>query len=229
MPFYLGLDLGQATDPTVAVVLEAHGDGQVRVYDIKHIEPYRLGTTYPAIIQAVSALLDRSPLQGQCALVIDHTGVGRAIYDMFVEAGLKPIGITITPGKNWHQESSTQYHVAKELLVGVAQKFVQSERIRGSFRVKHSAVLKRELKAFRVKRTKGLNEVYGPDVRESAHDDMVLACTCALWYAEHQGPPAASLAPAEVDQIWAEARERGELPPEAPTYRRLWDGGRRYW
>jgi hypothetical protein len=230
MPFFLGLDLGQVSDPTVAVILESHGEHPERTYDIRHIEPYPLGTSYPDIIKAVRALLERPPLQGQCTLIIDQTGVGRAIFDMFVEAGLMPIGITITPVKSWHEESSTQYHVAKELLIGVTQKFSQTSRLRSSWKVKHSRLLKKELQAFRVKITKAANEVYGPDVRENSHDDMVLATACALWLAESY-TPAADVCPADMEAIWAEARARGERPPEQPTFRRIWGGGRGrgYW
>jgi len=176
----------------------------------------------------VRALLERPPLQGQCTLVIDQTGVGRAIFDMFVEAELQPIGITITPGKNWHQEDWNQYHVAKELLVGVVQKFLQSERIRSSWRVKHSRLLKKELQSFRVKLTKALNEQYGPDVREGVNDDKVLATAVALWYAEHH-TPAAGLTPAEIRAEWEAAGV--PLPPEPVPMRRIWgDRGRqRYW
>jgi hypothetical protein len=228
MPFYLGLDLGQTTDPTVAVILEGHGEHPERLYDIRHIEPYPLDTSYPAIIKAVRALLERPAIQGQCTLVIDQTGVGRAIFDMFVEAELRPIGITITPGKSWHQEEWHQYHVAKELLVGVVQKFLQSERIRSSWRVKHSRLLKKELQSFRVKLTKALNEQYGPDVREGVNDDKVLATAVALWLAEHY-TPAAGLTPAEIQREWAAAGH--PLPPEPAPLRRIWgDRGRqRYW
>jgi hypothetical protein len=221
MSFYLGLDLGQTTDPTVAVILEAHGDHPKRLYDIRHIEPYPLGTSYPDIIKAVRVLLERPALQGQCTLVIDQTGVGRAIFDMFVEAELGPIGITITPGKSWHQEEWNQYHVAKELLVGVVQKFLQSERIRSSWRVKHSRLLKKELQSFRVKLTKALNEQYGPDVREGVNDDKVLATAVALWLAEHY-TPASALTPAEMRAEWAAAGH--PLPPEPQPFvrGRLW-------
>jgi hypothetical protein len=59
---------------------------------------------------------------------------------------------------------------------------------------------------------------------------MVLATACALWLAESY-TPAADVDLATMEAIWQEARERGELPPEQPTFRRLWGGGiqRRYW
>jgi hypothetical protein len=124
MPFYFGLDLGQIADPSAAIILEAHGEGDARTYDCRHIEQYRLGTSYPAIVESVCTLLDREPLQGQCVLSIDATGVGQPIYDLFVEARLQPIGITITGGVSWHRETARHYHVAKILLVGLVQKFL---------------------------------------------------------------------------------------------------------
>jgi hypothetical protein len=99
-------------------------------------------------------LLDREPLRGQCVLSIDATGVGQPIYDMFVEAGLRPIGITITGGVSWHRETARHYHVAKILLVGLVQKFLQSGRIRIGATLPHAATLQRELRDFRVKISK---------------------------------------------------------------------------
>jgi hypothetical protein len=144
---------------------------------------------------------------------------------MFVEARLQPIGITITTGKTWHKEESDQFHVAKELLVGTVQKFFQSGRLRSSWRVKHSRLLQKELQNFRVKVTKAANEQYGPDVREGAHDDMVLGTAVGLWYAEHQ-TPAYEIPQAEMQAIWAEARAAGTLPPAPPPRRGIWSGRR---
>jgi hypothetical protein len=95
------------------------------------------------------------------------------------------------------------YHVAKELLVGTVQKFLQSERLRSSWRVKHSRLLKKELQNFRVKITKSANEHYGPDVREGGHDDKVLATAVGLWHAEHW-TPAASVSEQDMRRLWAE-------------------------
>jgi hypothetical protein len=184
--FYFGLDLGQTQDPSAAIILEAYGEGEERAYDVRHIEQYRLGTSYPALVQAVCGTLARRPLQGDCQLIIDHTGVGRPIYDMFVEAKLQPIGITIIGGTSWHRETSRQWHVAKILLVGLVQKFLQSGRLRIGAKLPHAATLQKELRDFRVKISKAANETY--ESREGAHDDIVLALAIALFAAEHPAP-----------------------------------------
>ena len=38
------------------------------------------------------------PLDGQAPLVVDQTGVGRPVVDLFREVGLKPIAVTLTAG-----------------------------------------------------------------------------------------------------------------------------------
>jgi hypothetical protein len=185
MPFYFGLDLGQISDPSAAIILEAHGEGDQRTYDCRHIEQYPLGTSYPAIVSSVGATLDRKPLAGDCTLVIDHTGVGRPVFDMFVQKGRQPFGVTITGGVSWHREPGRQLHVAKILLVGTVQRFLQSGRLRIGAKLPHAATLQKELRDFRVKISKAANETY--DAREGASDDIVLALAISLFCAEN--PP----------------------------------------
>jgi hypothetical protein len=184
MPFYAGLDLGQISDPSALIILEAHGEeGDKRTYDCRHIEQFKLGTSYPAIVRDVGRLLARQPLAGDCTLAIDHTGVGRPVYDLFTEAKLKAVGITITGGAGWHKGKPYQWHVAKILLVGIVQKYLQSGRLRIGAKLTHAGVLRRELRDFRVKISKAANETY--EAREGQHDDEVLSLAIALFVAEH--------------------------------------------
>jgi hypothetical protein len=182
MAYTMGLDLGQAQDYTAAIVMEAHGMGHTRAYDVRHIEQFKLGTSYPTIVKDVCTMLDRDPLYRNCRLVIDHSGVGRPVFDMFTEAKLRPIGITITGGSSWHRESAYQWNVAKVLLTGTVQKFLQSGRLRIGATLPHARTLQRELRDFRVKISKAANETY--EAREGAHDDIVLALAVALFAAE---------------------------------------------
>ena len=174
----LWLGLGPDVDPSAAIILEAHGEGDERTYDCRHIEQYPLMTSYPTIVRSVAAMLGREPLRQQTTLAIDHTGVGRPVYDMFTEATLQPIGITITGGTSWHRETPYQWMVSKIVLVGQVQRFLQSGRLRIGSRLPHAATLQRELRDFRVKISKAANETY--DAREGAHDDVVLSLAIAL-------------------------------------------------
>jgi hypothetical protein len=100
---------------------------------------------------------------------------------LFTEAGLQPIGITITGGTTWHQESWHQWHVSKIVLVGTVQKWLQSGRLRIGATLPHASTFQRELRDFRVKISKAAHETY--DAREGSHDDLVLALAIALFAA----------------------------------------------
>jgi hypothetical protein len=184
--FYFGLDLGQTSDPSAGIILEAHGEADERTYDCRHIEQYRLGTSYPDIVRSVRVTLHREPLWGQCTFVIDHTSVGRPVFDMFTEAKLEALGITITGGAGWHRETFRQWHVAKIQLVSTVQRFLQSGRLRIGAKLPHAGLLQKELRDFRVKISKAANETY--ESREGAHDDLVLSLAIALFAAEHPAP-----------------------------------------
>jgi hypothetical protein len=185
--FYFGLDLGQMQDPSACVVLDAQGTGEQRTYAARYLSQYPRGTSYPAMVRDVTDLLHREPLRGDCTLAIDHTGVGRPIYDLFNDIkGIRPIGVTITGGTSWHLDANDyrQWHVSKIQLVGMVQHFLQSHRLIIGATLPHATTLQRELRDFRVKISKSANEVY--EAREGQHDDLVLSLAIALFVAEHQ-------------------------------------------
>jgi hypothetical protein len=187
MRFALGCDLGQLTDHTALCVLEAHAgdDAHLPGYHVRHLHRFELGTPYLQIVDDVCTLLERTPLRGDCRLVLDLTGVGRPIGELFHEAGSRPVGLTITGGVSWHRVRATDWHVAKSLLVSLVQKFLASERLVIAKSLPHASTLKKELRDFRVKVTKSANEVY--EAREGVHDDLLLSLAVALFVAEHPG------------------------------------------
>ena len=63
-----------------------------------------------------------APLSGDAKLIVDRSGVGRGVFDMLVDAKLKPIGITITGGEGNSKRGYTSaymgFNVSKLELVG---------------------------------------------------------------------------------------------------------------
>jgi hypothetical protein len=154
-----------------------------RTYAVRHLERFRLGTSYPAICERVVELFAAPPLAGT-TLVVDQTGVGRAVVDLIrhsrLKASIRPITITaghgiVPDGAGWH--------VAKKELVGALQVLFQSQRLRIARRLPMAAVLTKELETFRVKVTASANETF-ESWRERDHDDLVLAVALAAWVAE---------------------------------------------
>src|SRR6516225_12315178 len=92
--YFLGLDLGQTRDFTALAVLERSPptDAETAVeppeYALRHLHRFPLGTPYTEIVPAVAALVRSGPL-AEAPVVVDQTGVGRAVVDMMrQEVGL---------------------------------------------------------------------------------------------------------------------------------------------
>lgn len=92
--FCLACDIGQSVDPTAVAVIEhvQHMDMTWRgditnkwsESKVRHLERLPLGTDYVQVVEHVHRLFNRPPLNGACDLVIDDTGVGKAVGDLFL-------------------------------------------------------------------------------------------------------------------------------------------------
>ncbi|MGB9793342.1 MAG: hypothetical protein ACPLRU_02500 [Desulfofundulus sp.] len=151
--FFLGLDLGQAQDFTALCVVELKTfryEPKLPEFHVRHLERMKLGTPYPEIVAYVKRLLETSQLRNKTALVVDRTGVGAAVVDMFMQAGLRPIGVIITGG-NSVSAGSGGYHVPKQDLVSTLQVLFQSGRLKVAAELPEARTLVEELLNFRVK------------------------------------------------------------------------------
>jgi hypothetical protein len=211
--FYAGLDLGQAQDYTALTIAEritqrymqfevAHYGGQPPPsprYDVRHLERLKLGTSYPDQVKHVKQLLERPQLQGKVKLVLDFTGVGRPVADMFHDAKMPcPVSLILIHGGNTVVRAGLQYHVPKRDLVSVTQVLLQSGRLHIAEALPESATLTKEMQNFKMKISAGGHDSY-ESWRENIHDDLVLSLAIALWTAEHGGLPAQSV---EVEGLW---------------------------
>src|SRR5690349_16026251 len=108
--FVAGLDLGQASDSTALTIVELVPSELVEqpldLLHVRHLERFPLGTSYTTIVKDVGERLQSLGAIGSWFLVVDRTGVGRGVFDMFVEAGMEPIGITITSGSESTQDDA---------------------------------------------------------------------------------------------------------------------------
>jgi hypothetical protein len=199
--YIVGVDLGQAHDPTAIAVLEQHNsspnagnvDEALKIdkrFELRHLERLPLGTPYPAQVSYVAELLTREPLNSdRTSLVVDSTGVGRAVFDLFRRGGLKPRGITITGGQD-DSYADGFYRVAKVQLVSTLQAALHSSELKIAAGLKDAKTLANELRDFRATFTSAGNVIFS--AREGAHDDLVLATAIALWWGRGNGREASS-------------------------------------
>lgn len=131
--FVMGVDLGQSQDPTALVVLHhrrapldtwtVNENARKTKQDVEELfdcvvaERVPLNTSYPDIVAHVGEVLNRPPLHDRCDLVIDESGVGRPVGDLFDVAGLGPIRASITGGTDATKQPGRRWSVAKSLLI----------------------------------------------------------------------------------------------------------------
>jgi len=157
-------------------------------YHIRHLERPALGTPYPVIAERVKELTHTWPLTSSTPVVIDRTGVGVAVGDIFTAAGITFHAITITGGNDVLRENRHHTKVPKRELVGQLVALFHSSRLKVAGDMQHAPTLVNELQNFKVK----INLATGHDSyeawRESIHDDLVLSVALACWYGENVRP-----------------------------------------
>lgn len=198
----VGCDLAQQQDFTAIAVVEATPsriertitdellglprdrivgfDGPPAAMALRWLERVR-GIPYPQVVAHVTGLMRNLPEPG--TLVLDKTGVGAPVFDLFVVAGLDPIGITITAGRTVGGEGR-DLTVPKVDLVSTLIVGMQGGRLKIAPSLDLAPTLARELENFKLKiNPQTMHESFA-SWREAEHDDLVLAAALAVWTAE---------------------------------------------
>jgi len=152
------------------------------IFQIGYLERVPLGTPYPGIVAHVGRLLKKLP--GDPELVIDFTGVGRPIFDMFVYSRIYPTGVVITGG-NTETRDGVTCSVPKLTLVSRLQALLHEGRLKILRELDEAETLVRELQDFRVEFTAAGHLTF--NARSGKHDDLVLALAIAVWRAHGGG------------------------------------------
>jgi hypothetical protein len=211
--FIFAVDLGQVNDYTALIILErqqevtttlvctvkdpslAQGkDWKPKItfkdalYSCRYIERMR-NLSYPVMIERIRKVIENPEIENRYKLVLDQTGVGRPIYDLFKLTGLDIFGVTITGGNEDHKRTGSEWSVAKCNLVGVTQVISQANppRLKYAADLADLDLLRNEISNFKVIVSKSANELFS--VREGLHDDLILALSLGLWFGEIAGSP----------------------------------------
>jgi hypothetical protein len=176
----VGLDLGRQVDFTAAIAIErVEPRHEKAIYYIRQILRVR-NRPYPAIVGAVQELLASPDLRG-ATLVVDETGVGAPVVDMFRAVDIAPVAVTITAGV-MSDHVPGGWHVPKRTLVSTVEVLLSSSRLRIAAGLPHARTLTEELAGFEVHISAAGRDTYSARVGE--HDDLVLAAALACWYGE---------------------------------------------
>jgi hypothetical protein len=190
--YIIGLDLGKSQDYTALAILETRdspeGIGPDALFHCRHLQRFKLGTSYPRIVEIVRELCTREPLLTiKPQLGIDQTGVGAAVVDMFqradIHADLRPI---VIHGGDRSSNEEGVWRVPKRELVGVVQVALQTRTLKIAESLPDAGTLTRELQNFQVNISDNGFDSY--NARVGTHDDLVLALAMALWIARNRLP-----------------------------------------
>jgi len=113
------------------------------IFQVGHLERVPLGTPYPGVVAHVGRLLGKLP--GRAELVIDFTGVGRPVFDMFTYSGIYPQGVLITGGTAETRDGAI-CSVPKLTLVSRVQALLHEGRLKILRELSEADTLVRELK-----------------------------------------------------------------------------------
>ena len=195
LEYCLSVDLGSAMDPTAIALIEHRRDPipapegigsdliqklTDSVYVVRHLSRVPLHTSYVRIAGIVSEMAARPEIRGKVELVIDKTGVGNAVADIFTQCGLCFSGITITAGDSFSQDGAGGYRVSKLALVSRLQAEFHAKTLRIPKDLPEAAALVNELQQFRATISEAGRSSFG--ARSGQHDDMVLALAMGLWF-----------------------------------------------
>lgn len=210
--FLVGLDIGQLSDPTALAIGEREMvlvDGQRLAprFLVRFLERVPLRTPYPQMVRGVRQRL--TALGEPATLLLDATGVGRGVVDLFKEPVtaeqheaeaayhprwrlarvLHPVAITLTGGAQARQVEGRldEWTVPKRDLIMVLQVALQQGRVQVAKALPDAATLVKEAQQFQWRPTKTGDDAYGA-WREGQHDDLLLAVAMLVWWGERYAP-----------------------------------------
>lgn len=205
--YYVGLDLGQAADHSALAIVEepiwapadqrwvssstltpevvetriwqrwqAHRPSKPPLW-LRTLHRYPLRTPYPDIVADVVRRFGTEE-RNDAVLVIDGTGVGAAVVDMFRDSALSCdfYPVIITGGVKVERN-----HVPKRDLIGAVQVAIQTGRLETTAHTKDVETFMTEMQHYAIKLTDTGHDTYNAR-GDSQHDDLVLAVALACWY-----------------------------------------------
>jgi len=205
----MGVDLGQSKDPSAVCVIEFcegvddHGSpyerhtNQTTALGLQkkaerwrcvHLESLPLNKKYGDVVRYVAGLLATPQLKADvdenrsaCELVIDAGGVGRGVAEMFKDAGLDPICVTLTGGMETNAKGGNKFNVAKHDAVTLLDARIHHDRFPLIFskQLTELEAFLQEIADFKRDVTGAGRAVY--EAREGKHDDRIIACALAVW------------------------------------------------
>jgi len=140
---------------------------------------------YDQIVDWVISTLQKPIFREQTTdypeLVLDATGVGVAINDMFRQRGIRPRAVMITSG-NVKTKVGSIYHVGKAKLIGSFLSAYDSGKVQVNPNHPMWPQLEKEMLAFRAEMSSQGHAKF--EAGQGEHDDLLFSLAMGVWYGE---------------------------------------------
>src|SRR5262249_28602773 len=123
-------------------------------------------------------------LPANTEVIIDATGLGGPVYDIFVGVGISPVGLMITAGRAQKDEGKV-FYVPKMVLISRVQALLHGGRLKVQKKLAEASALMQELLDYRIQYTAAGHLTF--NAREGRHDDLVLALAISCYRAAGDG------------------------------------------
>ncbi len=197
--FIVGVSIGTGIEPTAIAVVEQIIDSggtwlaKTRALELRHLERLPAQTSYPDTVERVATLLSSPEIDegegcGEAGVVVDVTGSGRAILELFKRANIKLVTVNITgAGVREEEVEPRDWRIPKVELVGNLQVMYQTERLKMAKSLELVSTLVDELRDFKM-RPPRIDPSDPETWREGQFDDLVFAVALAAWRASRHVP-----------------------------------------
>ena len=183
IPYVIGLDLGQAADPTGLAIIERTRHGSVQELSVRHLERFPPGTSFATIATTLGEVIQKGGLPTP-PIVVDITAVGPNVLPVVRRESKQHwiVPVALTAGIKAEEVDGT-WRVPKRDLVTGLQLLLQERRLKVAPGLPEAEMLVRELTSFRA--TVSLTpDAEFADWRTNPGDDLVLAVVLACWWGE---------------------------------------------
>jgi hypothetical protein len=197
--YWVGVDFGQANDYTAVSILErvpVADYGHEEEYHVRYLRRPPLRTPYnevvSGVVRRIITLTPAGPLgiRDDVGLVVDATGVGRAVVDMLKEEirghtlhtapRIRLVKVNVTGG-NRVNINKGYYNVPKRDLISAGVIALQDKKLKIGQDVENRDVLIKELLNYRMKiNINSSHDSYEP-WRDGEHDDLLFSVCLGTW------------------------------------------------
>jgi hypothetical protein len=197
--FIIAASLGTSMQPTAIAVLEQevlknrNRVAETGALQLRHLERLPLDVNYPKTAARISKLLETKEIKdeekcGGTDVLLDLTGSGRAIVELFERAGIEPISARIVgAGTVEQKDQSGEWRIPKVELIGALRVLYEAERLKMTKDLDLVSTLEKELRVYKM-RPPRIDPNDPESWREGQSDDLIFAVALAVWRASRHVP-----------------------------------------